>query len=144
MKLTVLFPHRIKSGPLAELADQYLKFAGRFVDLKIQVLPFTKSGKPRPELVERVRKSGAVLLSERGKAVDTRWFAKLVADARMSGAELVFVVSGAEGPPAQLEAACPQKVSLSPLTMPHEMALVVLLEQLWRATAIVHNHPYHK
>jgi len=144
VKLTVLFPHRIKSGPLSELADQYVKFAGRFVDLKLQVLPFTRAGKTRPDFVERVRKSAAILLSERGREVDTRWFAKQLADASMAGTELVFVVSGAEGPPAEVEAACPRKVRLSPLTMPHEMALVVLLEQLWRATAITHNHPYHK
>ena len=144
MKLTVLFPHRIKSGPLAELADQYARFAGRFVDLRVQISPFTKAGRPRPELVDRLRKSAAILLSERGREVDTRWFAELVADARMAGTELVFVVGGAEGPPAEVESACPRRVRLSPLTMPHEMALVMLLEQLWRATAIAHNHPYHK
>ena len=144
MKLTVLFPHRIKSAPLAELADQYAKFAGRFVDLRVQVSAFARAGRPRAELVERVRKSSAILLSERGEEVDTRWFAELVADARSVGTELVFVVGGAEGPPAEVEAACPRKIRLTPLTLPHEMALVMLLEQLWRATAIAHNHPYHK
>lgn len=112
--------------------------------MKLQVQPFTKAGKPRPDFVERVRTSAAILLSERGRQVDTRWFVKHLADARMAGKEVVFVVADADGPPAEVESACPQKVSLSPLTMPHEMALVILLEQLWRATAIAHNHPYHK
>ncbi|MBP6017153.1 MAG: 23S rRNA (pseudouridine(1915)-N(3))-methyltransferase RlmH [Candidatus Promineofilum sp.] len=58
--------------------------------------------------------------------------------------ELVFLIGGPLGIDPAVAAAAPERLSLSPLTFTHEMARVILLEQLYRAFTILHGEPYHK
>lgn len=60
----------------------------------------------------------------------------------MTGRDLVFLVGGAEGFPASWEDRPAQQISLTPLTLPHELARVILAEQIYRALAILRGHPY--
>ena len=62
----------------------------------------------------------------------------------MEGREVCFLVGGPEGLPAEVVSACEHRWSLSRLTFPHDLAMVVLLEALYRASTIQKNHPYHK
>jgi 23S rRNA (pseudouridine1915-N3)-methyltransferase len=104
----------------------------------------------RLELVE-VREDEAVerrlpdraftsLLAVDGKAYDSEAFARFLEDRRQSGRDLCFVVGGPYGleiPDAD------HRLSLGPLTLPHQLARVVLLEQLYRAHKILAGEPYH-
>ena len=58
--------------------------------------------------------------------------------------ELAFLIGGPLGIDPAVAAAAPERLSLSPLTFTHEMARVILLEQLYRAFTILHGEPYHK
>ena len=62
----------------------------------------------------------------------------------LEGREVCFLVGGPEGLPAEVVAACEHRWSLSRLTFPHDLAMVVLLEALYRAGTIQKGHPYHK
>jgi 23S rRNA (pseudouridine1915-N3)-methyltransferase len=55
-----------------------------------------------------------------------------------------FCIGGAYGLSAQVSRQCSESLSLSAFTFPHELALLLLLEQLYRAFCILHHHPYHK
>jgi 23S rRNA (pseudouridine1915-N3)-methyltransferase len=83
-----------------------------------------------------------VLLDPGGQALDTAAFVALISQAQMLGRDLVFVVGGAEGLPAAWRGRADLLLSLSPLTLPHELARAVLAEQIYRAFATLRGHPY--
>jgi len=94
-----------------------------------------------------------VLLDPAGKRMDSMQFARLVSGAEQAARDLIFLVGGAAGlPPAWREKAARNHMcnsgdlllSLSELTMPHELARVVLAEQIYRAFTLLRGHPYPK
>ena len=83
-----------------------------------------------------------VVMAEEGQTFDSQAFAERLEG---SGSErLVFVIGGAEGIDPALKARASWKLSLSPMTFPHELARLLLLEQLYRALTIQQGGPYHK
>ena len=80
------------------------------------------------------------LLAIDGQALDSVKLSRFLEDRRMSGRDLCFVVGGPFG--LELDRA-DHRLSLGPLTLPHQLARVVLLEQLFRAHKILRNEPYH-
>ncbi len=90
------------------------------------------------------KKDFPVILSEHGKCPDTSNFAsKLDKWLEMPGRRPCFVIAGPYGPSESLNNEAELALSLSPLTFPHELARLILLEQLFRASSILHNFPYH-
>jgi 23S rRNA (pseudouridine1915-N3)-methyltransferase len=79
------------------------------------------------------------LLALGGDVFASEDFARWLEERRMSGRDLCFVVGGAGG----LEMPSDHRLSFGPLTLPHQLAQVVLLEQLFRAHKILANEPYH-
>jgi 23S rRNA (pseudouridine1915-N3)-methyltransferase len=88
--------------------------------------------------------SRAVVLSPEGKSLDTPAFAKWLALRRAEGRPVLFTIGGAYGLDAGLKAEGSDLLSLSALTLSHRVALLVLLEQLYRGFTILDGHPYHK
>jgi len=108
------------------------------------------AGHARLELVE-VKESEAVerripdrsyvsLLHRDGREMESEAFARWLEDRRMDGRDLCFVIGGPRG--LDLER-CDTRLSLGRLTLPHQLARVVLLEQLYRAHKILAREPYH-
>jgi 23S rRNA (pseudouridine1915-N3)-methyltransferase len=85
-----------------------------------------------------------VVLDEAGKTVSTQQLAQRMAQWRAGGRDIAFVIGGADGTAARLKSAAGWLWSLSPLTLPHGLVRVVLAEQLYRASSILANHPYHR
>jgi 23S rRNA (pseudouridine1915-N3)-methyltransferase len=86
-----------------------------------------------------------VLLDPAGKHLDSRQFGRWLASCRDRGArEIVFLCGAAEGFPDALSRRASEKISLSPLTFSHELARVMLAEQIYRAFATLAGHPYPK
>jgi 23S rRNA (pseudouridine1915-N3)-methyltransferase len=87
----------------------------------------------------------AVLLDAGGKSYDSMAFAKWLGEQRDRGTrEIVFVCGDADGFPEELRERVPQKFSLSAMTYSHELARVMLAEQIYRAFAILSGSPYPK
>ena len=80
------------------------------------------------------------LLDDRGKAYGSEAFARWLEERRQAGRDVCFVVGGPYG--TELER-CDHRLSLGPMTLPHQLARVVLLEQLFRAHKILAGEPYH-
>jgi len=80
------------------------------------------------------------LLDDTGEAMDSVRFSRFLEERRMDGRDLCFVVGGAYG--LRLERA-DHRLSLGPMTLPHQLARVVLLEQIYRGHKILANEPYH-
>ena len=81
-----------------------------------------------------------VLLSNEGETFDSVGFSRWLEERRQEGRDLCFVIGGPRG--LSLER-CDMKLSLGPMTLPHQLARVVLLEQLFRAHKILAGEPYH-
>lgn len=85
-----------------------------------------------------------VALDERGAALRTLDLVRRIAQWRQAGRDVAFIVGGADGLPESVKKSADLAWSLSPLTLPHGLARVMLVEQLYRAVSILHNHPYHR
>jgi len=81
-----------------------------------------------------------VLLTADGRSCDSEAFSRFLEERRQSGRDLCFVVGGPRGLTMER---CDMKLSLGPMTLPHQLARVVLLEQLYRGHKILAGHPYH-
>jgi 23S rRNA (pseudouridine1915-N3)-methyltransferase len=94
----------------------------------------------KPDRLRAALPKGArvVALDERGKDATTAQFSKLL------GEETVFVIGGADGLPDEFKTQAGVLLRLSSLTLPHALAQVVLLEQLYRAATLLTGHPYHR
>lgn len=90
------------------------------------------------------KNSVAIALDEHGRSYTTRQLAERLAAWQMDGRDVVFVIGGAEGLPEATKAEAESLWSLSPLTLPHGLVRIVLVEQLYRAYSILRNHPYHR
>jgi 23S rRNA (pseudouridine1915-N3)-methyltransferase len=85
-----------------------------------------------------------VALDEHGKEFATREFATWLAARQSSGRDLAFLIGGADGIDGPVLDRADLKLSLSRLTLPHALARVLLMEQLYRAQSLLDHHPYHR
>ena len=84
------------------------------------------------------------MLTERGKDLTTVALAESLTGWQQEGGDIAFVIGGADGLDPALKAKARMLIRLSSLTLPHGMVRVLLAEQLYRASAILNNHPYHR
>ena len=119
------------------MAADYIKRAGRFAQSQM-----SEVNSDRVDLWSRHPGAKKIFLDPAGRSLDSAAFADLFARAEMQGHDLVFLVGGHDGlPPAWRERA-DLLVSLSAMTMPHELARAVLAEQIYRAFTMLRGHPY--
>jgi 23S rRNA (pseudouridine1915-N3)-methyltransferase len=115
------------------------------------------SGPTGPGQVERVLKAegerlqaaipaGAVCvaLDERGATLSTADLSQQLERWRQQGADVAFLIGGADGLDPQIKRSAQLMLSLSAMTLPHQLVRVILAEQLYRAASLLHNHPYHR
>ncbi len=85
-----------------------------------------------------------VAMDETGESVTTRALAARMEQWFAGGRDVAFVIGSADGLDAKLKAGAERRFSLSPLTLPHGLARVLLAEQLYRAHSLLRGHPYHR
>jgi 23S rRNA (pseudouridine1915-N3)-methyltransferase len=96
-------------------------------------------------LLERVPDTALVIAcDERGDQLTSAEFARVVSGARERAQDVAFVIGGAYGLPDEVRSRAGRSIQLAPFTLPHELARLVLAEQLYRAGTIVRGEPYHK
>ena len=132
---------RLREPYLDDVAH-YTKLLGRYTRLTQIELRETPARDGGPARVSSRLPPGAFvsLLAAEGEALDSIGFARFIEARRDSGRDLAFVIGGARG----LELPhCDHRLSLGPMTMPHQLARVLLLEALFRAHRIIAGEPYH-
>ncbi len=121
------------------MAQEYLKRLSRYARCEMREI------KPeRADLWSKHAVASKILLDPAGRALDSGRFAALVSKAERDARDLVFVIGGADGLPPGWRDRADLLLSLSPMTLPHELARVVLAEQLYRAFTALRGHPYAK
>ena len=142
----------------AWIEDGYQEYAKRMpaecrLVLK-EIKPVERSGGRSAETVmaqERTRIEGVlpkggrvVALDERGTALTTVALAKHLREWQMGGDDVALVIGGPDGLDPAFKAAAHLRIRLSDMTLPHALARVLLIEQLYRAWSVNANHPYHR
>lgn len=143
-------------GPLADAIRAFEVRAGHY--WRIETAELKGGGKGRKDSPDEVRRAESarllarcpkeahlVALTREGTALASRGLADFLQQhAVQATPELVFLLGGAYGLGEEVLARASSKVSLSAMTLPHELARLVLAEQLYRAGTILKNEPYHK
>lgn len=159
MKLTLHVVGRMKSGPETELFSRYFERAKSLAKSQgvqnISLIEYSESKAKRSDdrkvqeaqaILEKLDKRDAVIvLDEGGKTITSHGFAELITDNRDNvGADVAFVIGGADGLDHILKQRALRKVSFGAMTMPHQLVRVLLSEQIYRALSIMAGHPYHR
>lgn len=156
MRILVVAVGRLREKHLRAGCDDYLERLGRaFPTRCVEVKDADRRGSGDAERW-RAREAGAILaavpagahlvaLDERGRTFDSRAFASWVGARRDEGVStLAFAIGGPDGHGEGVLEVARTTLSLSPMTMPHELARLVLLEQLYRAASLLAGSPYHR
>ncbi|MGQ0675922.1 MAG: 23S rRNA (pseudouridine(1915)-N(3))-methyltransferase RlmH [Rhodospirillales bacterium] len=151
MRLVIACVGRLGGGPALGL---YRDYAGRLawpVTLKEveerRKLPAAERLRREAELLSAAIPKGAriVALDERGKAIASAEFARLLGRWQGEGAgDVAFVIGGADGLDPAFKKRAHWLLSLGPMTWPHLLCRALLAEQLYRAQSILAGHPYHR
>jgi len=121
------------------MAAEYVKRLARYCRCEMaEVNP------ARTDPWQRHSAAAKILMDASGQALDSAGFTGLIAKAEREGRDQVFLLGGAGGPPAAWRERADLRLSLSPMTFPHEFARVMLAEQLYRAFTSLRGHPYPK
>ena len=138
MLLHIIARGKIGRGPEAELVERYLKR----IAWPVKVTELPESGGKLPPPPEN---SVSILLDEKGEALGSVSFAKRLERWRDDGRrEARFLIGGADGFGDAERAGADLLLAFGAATWPHLLARAMLAEQLFRATSLLANHPYHR
>ena len=126
--------------------EEYLKRLSRFVGYEWIVIKAGNRDEVSARLLERSQGNFRIALDERGDCFTTRQFAEKLDALEMRGdvKAVAFLIGAADGHNEELRSKCDLILTLSPFTLQHELALLVLLEQLYRVASLKSGSPYHR
>jgi 23S rRNA (pseudouridine1915-N3)-methyltransferase len=133
MRISVIAVGRLRP-PFQDDVEHYRKMLAGHA--KVELTEVREDERVPPRIP---RRAFTVLLASDGKSFDSEGFAEWLEEHRRDGRDLCFVIGGPKG--LQLQA--DMRLSLGPMTLPHQLARVVLLEQIYRAHKILAREPYH-
>jgi 23S rRNA (pseudouridine1915-N3)-methyltransferase len=137
VKVFLYYVGKAKDPHANAMATDYMKRAGRYAASQMSEI------KPdRAEFWTKHPSATKILLDPAGQALDSKTFSQLFSKAEMLGHDLVFVIGGHDGLPAAWRERADLLLSLSAMTMPHELARAVVAEQIYRAFTMLRGHPY--
>jgi len=149
VKIKVAWIGRTKEPAIEALTDEYLKRISYYAEVagiafkdETAILSLASGERHRsgPQNKERHK---LVLLDARGKQFSSEELADFLEREQVNATPLLFAIGGSDGFSEEARRRAGFTLSLGKMTLPHELARVVLVEQLYRAFSILKNHPYH-
>jgi 23S rRNA (pseudouridine1915-N3)-methyltransferase len=153
VRIVLVCVGRLRGAPFADDVAQYERLLGRHA--RLEVIELREAGVGAGRKAEALEREGAAVikripssafvcaLDREGKAFSSPELARLLEERRSSGRDLCFVIGGPFGLSPEVGERADVRLSLGPITLPHELARVVLLEQLFRAHKVLAGEPYH-
>ena len=147
MKIKVAWIGKTKEPAIQNLTDEYLKRIARYAEIEgltvkdeaaMLALARPDRGKDRGKQGHRL-----VLLDSRGKQFSSEELAAFLDREQVHAVPLLFAIGGSDGFTDEARRQSHLTLSLGKMTLPHELARVVVLEQIYRAFTILKKHPYH-
>ncbi|MBI5299392.1 MAG: 23S rRNA (pseudouridine(1915)-N(3))-methyltransferase RlmH [Deltaproteobacteria bacterium] len=140
MKLKVVTVGKLSLKPVQALVEEYQKRISHYLSVELLVCKSVEDLLSKWDSKEEV-----VILEERGKSFTSIQFSKWLEEKQNRSVKtMTFLVGPAEGWPEAVKSKANFALSLSSFTLQHELALVLLMEQLYRACTILKGEPYHK
>ena len=146
MKIKVAWIGKTKEPAIETLTDEYLKRISRYAEVaglaledEAAILSLARGDARR----KRQERHKLVLLDSRGKQLSSEELAEFLEREQVSAIPLLFAIGGSDGFSDEARRQAGVILSLGRMTLPHELARVLLIEQLYRAFTILKNHPYH-
>ena len=151
MKIKIITPWK-QDKLLGEIEGEYIKRIGRFasielVELKGERGEGSRAVKKEGQRLLQVVGQGSLLvaMTERGSSYDSPAFSRWLEETALNGrSDYSFVIGSASGLDDALVNRADLKLSLSSMTLPHRLARLVLIEQIYRALTLIKGGPYHK
>lgn len=159
MRLAILAVGRMKAGPERELYDRYgeritksgksLHFMGpdlhEIMESRAQDTQKRKS-EEAGQLIQAVGEGTRIIvLDEKGKDISSQEFSQLLkSEQDMGTTKLAFAIGGPDGHGDELKNIAVRKIRLGSMTWPHQIARILLAEQIYRGITILSGHPYHR
>lgn len=144
MKIKIAWIGRTKESSIQSLTDEYLKRISRYAEVEGVSLKDEERLMALARGSRNETKCFVILLDSRGKQFSSEEFAQFLRKREESSSQpLLFAIGGADGFGEETRAAANLSLSLGKFTLAHELARVVLLEQVYRACTILAGHPYH-
>ena len=159
MKIKIVAIGKLKEKYLKDAISEYSKRLSRFIQLEIVELPDEKVPeklsfqekqivlkKEADKMLQKIPSNSILILTDvQGKAMTSEMFSKTIEDYAISGkSSFCIVIGGSLGIHDSLKQRADLLLSMSKMTFPHQLARVILLEQLYRAFKIMNNETYHK
>lgn len=137
MKIHLYYIGKARDAAANALAEEYVKRSNRYAKCEMREI---QPG--RFDLWSKHPSATKILLDPEGKSLASLQFASVVSKAEDEARDVVFLVGGADGLPLPWKDRADWLLSLSAMTFPHELARVMLAEQIYRAFTILRGHPY--
>jgi 23S rRNA (pseudouridine1915-N3)-methyltransferase len=154
MRLVVAVVGKARNPALGEAIRDYETRAARYWPLDVQEVREERASgnaidkvkdREAARLADRIPEGAQTIACEQGgRTLDSAQFMELLKRAREDDRDLAFVIGGAFGLASDLSSRAAFKLALAPWTLPHEVARLVLAEQIYRAGTIARGEPYHK
>ena len=156
MKVTLITVGKVKESYFKDSIDEYVKRLRLYCNFEKIELPDEKIIESKPDSfikdkeAEKILKvlnmeSYKIALSERGKQFTSKAFSEIISKQKNQGlGNITFIIGGALGLSNDVVAKADFHLSLSDMTLPHQIAQLFLVEQVYRAFKIMNNEPYHK
>ena len=150
MKIKVAWIGKTKEPAIEALTDEYLKRISRYAEVaglalkdEAAILALATGERQQKHQQKNKERHKLVLLDSRGKQFSSEELAAFLEREQMNATPLLFAIGGSDGFSEEARRYAGFTLSLGKMTLPHELARVVLVEQLYRAFTILAHHPYH-
>ena len=150
MKIKVAWIGKTKEPAIETLTGEYLKRISRYAEVagvvlkdEAAVLSLASGERQQKRSQNNKERYKLVLLDSRGKQFSSEELAEFLEREQVNATPLLFAIGGSDGFSEEARRHAGVILSLGKMTLPHELARVILAEQLYRAFTILKNHPYH-
>lgn len=146
LRITVFAVGKLKETFWKDAVAEYLKRLDAYAKVQVREIPDSTPAKEAAALLAALPERGPVILLDiRGKETSSEALAEKIGRYALAGdSHLSFMIGGSDGVTAEVRKRATERVSFGPITLPHNLARVVLVEQIYRAFKIQRGEPYHK
>lgn len=154
MRITIVAVGKLKEPHFRDAAKEYLKRLKPYATVEIVDVPDRDVTRDETRAIAEEGKgvlkalpddAYVIVLDIEGKQLSSEQFADRIGDLGLQGrSRIAFVIGGAAGLSADVLARADERISFGKITLPHQMARIVLLEQVYRAFRIMRGEPYHR
>lgn len=137
---------KLKESFWKDACAEYLKRLSAYAKVNVKELPDSNKQREAELILQHLSQNGPILLLDiKGKEISSEKLASKIDSYALAGnSQLTFIIGGSDGVTEEVKKRATERISFGPITLPHNLARVVLLEQIYRAFKISRGEPYHK